>query len=44
MGQGVPGGCVTGYDQEVFTHNESALHVLFVRADLKRGFRAIAGL
>ncbi len=33
---------VTGYDQEVTTHNASALHVLYGRADAALGFRALA--
>lgn len=40
--QGIPGSSVTGYDQEVTTHNASALHVLYGRADAALGFRAIA--
>lgn len=39
---GLRGEQIQGYDQEARTHHESALHVLFDRADVGLGFRAIA--
>jgi molybdate-binding protein/DNA-binding XRE family transcriptional regulator len=39
---GIPGVHVVGYDQEATTHHDSALHVLFGKADVALGFRAIA--
>ncbi|NCD25382.1 MAG: helix-turn-helix domain-containing protein [Deltaproteobacteria bacterium] len=39
---GIPGASVTGYDRETGTHHDSAINVLFGRADVALGFRAIA--
>ncbi len=39
---GISGASVTGYDQETATHHDSAINVLFARADVALGFRAIA--
>lgn len=39
---GIPAETVSGYAYEAFTHHESALNVLFGKADVALGFRAIA--
>ncbi len=41
-GQGVPGGAVVGYEQEVRTHNEGAHMVACQAADAALGLRAVA--
>lgn len=39
---GLRGEDISGYGQEARTHHESALHILFGKADVGLGFRAIA--